>query len=144
MDCIEELFLINVNEHDMQNSTILNRDQVNAALNAIHTLDVGKRRKKVLNAFDIVILNLRENTGEVMLTRDQLAQKIGCAPSIVSRIMINLVHLGIITRKQKRMRAVKGLDTIAYFVNPHVAWKGSFIAFKARIAESKPPFSPSL
>ncbi|MFT9417539.1 helix-turn-helix domain-containing protein [Acetobacter sp.] len=47
-------------------------------------------------AFDLVLLNLRQDTGEVLLTRDQLAEEIGCAPRSVSTIMGTLEKMGVI------------------------------------------------
>jgi DNA-binding IscR family transcriptional regulator len=35
----------------------------------------------------LVLLNLRQDTGEILVTRDQLAERIGCAPKNVSTIM---------------------------------------------------------
>lgn len=143
MDYTEALDSTQINNSELENSTILNRVQVKAALNAIHTLGSSTRPKQVLNAFDLVVLNLRENTGEVMLTRYQLAQGIGCSLANVRHIMCTLVHLGVVIRERRCIKGKRGSGITIYFVNPHIAWKGDFLAFKVKTTELKPPF-PSL
>jgi len=60
--------------------------QTAAIWDAIRALPSDDRPHQVRHAFDLVLLNLRQDTGEVLLTRDQLAEEIGCAPKHVSPI----------------------------------------------------------
>ena len=86
-----------------------------------------------------MLLNLRQDTGEIMLTRDQLAKRIGCAPNHVSRIMSTLERMGVIRRERRRIKGVQGRGMAVYFINPHVAWNGSLDVRKAEAADTKPP-----
>ena len=118
---------------------MLNRIQIKAVWDAIRALDPDERPKQVLHAFDLVILNLRQDTGEVLLSRDQLAKEIGCSPDNVSRVMSTLVRLGVITRERQRVEGMRGPGVVVYFVNPHVAWNGSLDVRKAEAAEATLP-----
>jgi len=119
--------------------TMLSRDQTATVWDAIRALPADDRPNHVRHAFDLVLLNLRQDTGEVMLTRDQLAKRIGCAPNHVSRIMGTLERMGVIRRERRRIEGVQGRGMAVYFINPHVAWNGSLDVRKAEAAETRPP-----
>lgn len=119
--------------------TMLSRTQTAAIWDAIRALSPDDRPNQVRHAFDLVLLNLRQDTGEVMLTRDQLAERIGCARENVSRIMGTLERMDVIRRERRRIEGVQGRGVAVYFINPHVAWNGSLDARKAEAAEAKPP-----
>ena len=119
--------------------TMLSRAQTKAIWDAIRALDPDERPNHVRHAFDLVILNLRQDTGEVMLSRDELAKEIGCSPDHVSHVMSTLVRLGVITRERQRVEGMRGPGVVVYFVNPHVAWNGSLDVRKAEAAEAAPP-----
>ena len=119
--------------------TMLSRAQTAAIWDAIRTLPADDRPNQVRHAFDLVLLNLRQDTGEVMLTRDQLAERIGCAPKHVSTIMGTLERLGVVRRERRRVEGLQGPGVAVYFINPHVAWNGSLDVRKAEAAEAKPP-----
>jgi CRP-like cAMP-binding protein len=119
--------------------TMLSRDQTAAVWDAIRALPADDRPNHVRHAFDLVLLNLRQDTGEVMLTRDQLAERIGCAPKNVSTIMGTLERMGVIRRERRRIEGVQGRGMAVYFINPHVAWNGSLDVRKAEAADTKPP-----
>ena len=118
---------------------MLSRTQTAAIWDAIRALSPDDRPNQVRHAFDLVLLNLRQDTGEVMLTRDQLAERIGCARENVSRIMGTLERMDVIRRERRRIEGVQGRGVAVYFINPHVAWNGSLDARKAEAAEAKPP-----
>lgn len=119
--------------------TMLSRAQTAAIWDAIRALPADDRPHQVRHAFDLVILNLRQDTGEVMLTRDEIAAKIGCAAKHVSTIMGTLERLGVVRRERRRVEGLQGPGVAVYFVNPHVAWNGSLDVRKAEAAEVKPP-----
>ena len=119
--------------------TMLSRAQTKAIWDAIRALPADERPGHVRHAFDLVILNLRQDTGEVMLTRDQLAEEIGCDPNHVSNVMGTLERMGVIRRERRRIDGMRGPGVAVYFVNPHVAWNGSLDARKEEAAEVKPP-----
>jgi hypothetical protein len=119
--------------------SMLSRNQTAAIWGAIRKLPADKRPNHVRHAFDLVLLNLRQDTGEVMLTRDQLAEEIGCAPNHVSRVMGTLEEMGVIRRERRKVNGMKGRGIAVYFINPHVAWNGSLEVRKAKAAEEKTP-----
>ncbi len=119
--------------------TMLSRAQTKAIWDAIRALPSDDRPHQVRHAFDLVVLNLRQDTGEVMLTRDELAKEIGCNPNHVSNIMATLERLGVIRRERRRIEGVRGRGIAVYIVNPHVAWNGSLDTRKAEARETHPP-----
>jgi len=119
--------------------TMLSRDQTAAVWDAIRALPADDRPNHVRHAFDLVLLNLRQDTGEVMLTRDQLAERIGCAPRSVSTVMGTLERMGVIRRERRRIEGMQGRGMAVYFINPHVAWNGSLDVRKAEAKDVKAP-----
>ncbi len=117
---------------------MLSRDQTAAVWDAIRALPADDRPNQVRHAFDLVLLNLRQDTGEVMLTRDQLAERRGCAPNQISRIMSTLERMGVVRRERRRIEGVQGHGMAVYFINPHVAWNGSLDVQKAEATDTKP------
>lgn len=65
--------------------------------------------------------HLRTDTGEVMLTRDEIAEKINQPADEVSRIMTELVECGAIIRRRERIAGMRGPGRVRYFMNPRVA-----------------------
>lgn len=119
--------------------TMLSRAQTKAVWKAIRALPPDRRPHQVRDAFDAVILNLDQDTGEVMLTRDQLAEEVGCSADHVSELMGALEELGVIRRERRRIEGMRGPGMAVYFINPHVAWNGSLDVRKAEAAEVSPP-----
>ena len=119
--------------------TMLSRTQTAAIWKAIRQLPADARPNHVRHAFDLALLNLRQDTGEIMLTRDQLAAEIGCAPRSVSTIMGTLEQMGVITRQRRKIDGVQGRGMAVYFVNPHVAWNGDLTTRKREAAKTNPP-----
>jgi CRP-like cAMP-binding protein len=119
--------------------TMLSRMQTAAIWDAIRALPSDDRPNQVRHAFDLVLLNLRQDTGEVLLTRDQLAEEIDCAPRSVSTIMGTLEKMGVIRRERRKIEGVRGPGMAVYFINPHVAWNGSLDIRKAQAQDTRPP-----
>ncbi len=119
--------------------TMLSRVQTAAVWDAIRALPSSERPNHVRHAFDLILLNLRQDTGEVMLTRDQFAERIGCAPANVSRIMGTLERLGVIRRDRRRLEGVRGRGMAVYSINANVAWNGSLEVRKEEAATMTPP-----
>jgi len=120
--------------------TMLSRAQTAAVWDAIRALPAAQRPQLVRHAFDLVLLNLRQDTGEVMLTRDQLAERMGCAPGHVSRAMGTLETMGVIRRERRRVEGIQGRGIAVYFINPHVAWNGSLSIRQDEAAGTSKPF----
>jgi len=104
--------------------TMISREQTAAIWKAIRGLPAEERPEKVRHAFDLVLLNLNRDTGEVMLTRDQMAAEMGCAPKHVSTVMGTLERMGVIRRHRRKVEGMQGPGMAVYVVNPHVAWNG--------------------
>ena len=119
--------------------TMLSRDQTIAIWDAIRALPSNDRPNQVRHAFDLVLVHLRQDTGEVMLTRDQLAERIGCAPRHVSTVMGTLERMGVIRRERHKVEGMQGRGMAVYFINPHVAWNGSLDVRKAEAKDTKAP-----
>ena len=65
--------------------------------------------------------HLRRDTGEIMLTRDELAGLIGDHPNTVSEIMGELASIGAIITHRERVPGMRGPGRAVYFMNPNVA-----------------------
>lgn len=119
--------------------SMLSRTQTAAIWDAIRKLPPEKRPNHVRHAFDLALLNLRQDTGEIMLTRDQLAAEMDCAPKNVSTIMGTLEEMGVVTRQRRKVDGLQGPGMAVYFVNPHVAWNGSLEIRHREAAKHTPP-----
>lgn len=60
---------------------------------------------------------IRQDTGEIIASREQLASDAATSVSEVSRAMCELTRIGAIIRQKE------GRNT-AYYVNPRVGWNG--------------------
>ncbi len=65
--------------------------------------------------------HLRTDTGEVMLAREELAEKLGTTAQEISRTMTELVQFGAISRRRQRIAGLRGPGLVQYFMNPRVA-----------------------
>lgn len=119
--------------------SMLSRTQTAAIWDAIRALPADDRPGHVRHAFDLALLNLRQDTGEIMLTRDQLAETIGCAPKHVSTIMGTLESMGVIRRERRTQEGMRGPGRAVYFINPHVAWNGSLERRQREAKHHTPP-----
>jgi hypothetical protein len=119
--------------------TMISRRQTEAVWDAIRQLPPAQRPNQVRHAFDLVLLNLRQDSGEVMLTRDQFAEKIGCSTENLSRIMGTLEQMGVIRRERRKVDGMQGRGMAVYFINPHVAWNGSLELRKQEAREVSQP-----
>lgn len=80
---------------------------------------------------------LRRDTGEVMLTCDEPAERVGTDPDTVCRIMGELAKAGAVITRRERMPGVRGPGRAVYFMNPRV---GTHLAGAARDkAQAKAP-----
>jgi len=67
--------------------------------------------------FTLAITYLRMDTGEILASREKLAEDAGTLPRHVSTAMSDLVKIGAIVRHRRGRHVV-------YSVNPHVGWAG--------------------
>src|SRR4051794_35702412 len=64
---------------------------------------------------------LRRDTGEIMLTRDELAERVGTSPGEVSRVMHELASIGAIIVHREKVAGMRGPGRAVYLMNPNVA-----------------------
>lgn len=64
--------------------------------------------------------HLRVDTGEIMLSREQIAEKMGDSPNHISEIMSELVRFGAISRRLEKVDGLRG-RIARYYMNPRVA-----------------------
>ena len=63
---------------------------------------------------------LRRDTGEIMLSRDELAERIGASADEVSRVMGELASVGAIITHREKVPGMRGRGRAVYFMNPNV------------------------
>jgi CRP-like cAMP-binding protein len=119
---------------------MLSVQQIGAIWDALRALPAKDRPQEVRHAFDICVLNLRQDTGEVMLTRDEIAERMKITPYNVSRAMGVMERLGIIIKgDRRRVEGLRGRGIVPYFVNPHAAWNGHLELQKIEARRQTPP-----
>jgi len=70
-----------------------------------------------LAVWNTAISYIRMDTGEILASRDLIAEHVGTQPCNVSTAISELVKIGAIVRQRRGRR-------MAYFVNPNVGWNG--------------------
>ena len=91
----------------------------------------SSRPQQAALLWSLLFEHLRHDTGEVMLTRDQMAEEVGESPANVSRIMTELESIGAISRRRERVAGMRGPGLVRYVMNPNV---GTHLAGAARDA----------
>lgn len=74
----------------------------------------SKRPQAAVSLWGLLLTALRVDTGEILLTRAQIAERIGIEPDNVTRIVSELASINAI-RREKQGRKVR------YFLNPNIA-----------------------
>ena len=85
---------------------------------------IGTHSKRPIDALKLwakCFTVLRSDTGEIMLTRLELAEALGIHENHVSNIMSELVKIGAISTKRERVAGLRGPGMVRYFMNPRVA-----------------------
>jgi len=77
----------------------------------------GPDAGKTLMVWNCALTYVRMDTGEIMASRDQLAEDSRTQPCNVSTALSRLAKIGAIVRQRRGRR-------MAYFVNPNVGWNG--------------------
>ena len=103
-----------------------------------HLRQQSKRPLAAIELWAMCFEYLRTDTGEVMITREEIAEKLGIHSDHVSEIMSELEAVGAIIRRRERVRGLRGPGLVRYFMNPRVATN---LAGKARdkAQEEAPP-----
>ena len=100
------------------------------------------RPMKAMRLWALTFEHLYPHTGQIMLTRDQIAEKIGIRPTEVSEIMGELVRFCAIFTERHRLEGVRGPGKVVYFMNKHVAEVGSRATEEELRHIPKPGFAP--
>lgn len=118
---------------------MISRQQTEAVWDAIRRLPPERRPNQVRHAFDLVLLYLRPDTGEVMLSRKEMAEKMQTDPENVSRVMRTLEDMEVVFRKRRRAEGVRGPGVVVYSINAYVAWNGRLDLRLQEAAKTKQP-----
>ena len=86
--------------------------------------------------------HLRNDTGEIMLRRDEIADKLKEEPRTISSLMSELEEIGAIIRRRERVAGMRGQGLVRYFMNSIV---GTHLTGEARDkAQAEAPPGPLL
>jgi len=80
---------------------------------------------KAMRVWALLFDHLMPHTGQIMLTREEIAEKVGVTPDHVSTIMRELVSFGAILTEREKVAGMRGPGFVRYFMNKHVAEVGS-------------------
>ena len=83
--------------------------------------DHSARPLVALKLWALCFKHLRTDTGEILLTREEIAEKLDQQPRTVSEMMTELEGFGAIIRRRQRVAGMKGPGMVHYFMNPRVA-----------------------
>jgi len=75
------------------------------------------RPEQTLRVWNAAITYMRQDTGEILATREQLAADTDTLPCNISTAMTELVKIGAIVRHRRGRKVV-------YSINPNVGWNG--------------------
>ena len=84
-------------------------------------LEHSSRPRHAVRLWALLFEHLRRDTGEIALTRDELAETIGVAPDHISRLMHELASIGAVTVHREKVAGMQGRGRAVYFMNPNVA-----------------------
>lgn len=98
----------------------------------------SKRPHKAAELWAECFTAMRNDTGEIMKTREELAEAVGLKADHVSEIMGELVSIRAIISKRERVPGLRGPGLVRYFMNPTVATHLPNEARKKAQAEAPP------
>jgi len=104
----------------------LNQDQFRYIVRAVRDC---RRPATTLSVWNAAITYMRIDTGEILTTREQLANDSGTSLGEVSRAMTELTKIGAILKTRRGQRVV-------YSINPRVGWNGGESSRQAAIKEA--------
>jgi len=85
----------------------------------------SKRPMKAVNIWTLLFDHLFPHTGQIMLTREEIAEKVGIRVNEVTAIMNELVKFGAIFSEREKVVGMRGPGLVRYYMNRHVAEVGS-------------------
>jgi hypothetical protein len=81
----------------------------------------SKRPREAVLVWALLFDNLRRDTGEIVLSRDEIADRLGIHPTNVSRIMSELESIEAVSSRRDPVRGVRGPGMVRWYMNPNVA-----------------------
>jgi hypothetical protein len=81
----------------------------------------SKRPLVAMRLWALCFKHLRTDTGEILLTREEIAEKLNQRAPEISEMMSELVDFGAIIRRRQKVGGMKGPGMVHYFMNPRVA-----------------------
>jgi hypothetical protein len=103
-----------------------------------YLIEHSKRPLVAVRLWALCFEHLRMDTGEILLTREEMAEKVGENADNISRIMSELVEMGAIIRRRERVRGMKGPGMVRHWMNPRVATNLGGAARDAAQAKAPP------
>lgn len=88
-------------------------------------MENSKRPMKAVDVWTLLFDHLFPHTGQIMLTREEIAEQVGIRVNEVTTIMNELVKFGAIFSKREKVAGVRGPGLVRYYMNRHVAEIGS-------------------
>lgn len=85
----------------------------------------SKRPHKATEIWAILFDHLMPHTGQIMLTREEIAETVGISADDVSKVMNELVKFGAIFSEREKVAGLRGPGMVRYYMNRHVAEVGS-------------------
>src|SRR4051795_7547113 len=83
-------------------------------------LEHSSRPRHAVRLWALLFVHLRRDTGEIALTRDELAAAIGVTPENLSRLMHELAGIGAIIVHREKVAGMRGPGRAVYLMNPNV------------------------
>ena len=84
-------------------------------------IEHSRRPLVSLELWSLLFKSLRTDTGEIVQTRDELAELLKVRPTEVSQVMGELASIGAISRRREKVAGMRGPGLVRYFMNPRVA-----------------------
>ena len=75
------------------------------------------RPDQTLRVWNVALTYMRQDTGEILATREQLATDADTFPRHISTAMTELVKIGAIVRRRRGRKVI-------YSINPNIGWNG--------------------
>ena len=88
-------------------------------------MENSKRPIKAVDVWMLLFEHLFPHTGQIMLTREEIAEQVGIPVNHISQIMNELVSFGAIFSEREKVAGMRGPGLVRYYMNRHVAEVGS-------------------
>lgn len=82
---------------------------------------VSDRPILALRVWGLCFKHLRNDTGEIMLSRNEMAELVDTHPDHITRVMRELAGFGAVTMRYQKVKGLRGPGVVRYFMNPRVA-----------------------